>query len=493
LALEFFKLTAEHFSIEDILHNHSIFKMDSLIELLEKLYEVLPDSEKTLLESSSVFRSFFSVFALKWLGGEIEEMKLLLKKNLIMQAQAGFYYIPPLIREFAIGQLKRDEEKYKKIHSRAASFFEHSFQSSSNVKDLLEAHYHHFEAGEYESAAQIVQTLSEPLYRWGYLNLVKDLNTKVVSTMEGKQRAVALHRVGIVLQAQGKYREAIGYHEESLKIFAELGAKKEIAAVKHELGTIHYACGDYESARSLYEESLGIAREIQDSTASATTLHQLGMLYQKQGDYLMALAKYEQSLRIAKELGDENGIVATLSQLGTVYRELKRYEEALNIYEECLKIVERAGDRSATGLTKWAIGLIYQEEEKIDEAVELYKESLEVFEDLGELSNLSGVLHQLGTIYQSQNVFPKAVEMYERSLKIKKEIGDKAGVAETLHQLGRIHHLNKEYKKAIRNYTIAAFIFKEIKSPYEKIALNNLDKIMEEIGKEEFKKCIRSL
>jgi len=59
--------------------------------------------------------------------------------------------------------------------------------------------------------------------------------------------------------------------------------------------------------------------------------------------------------------------------------------------------------------------------------------------------------------------------------------------------LGRLHEEKKEYKKALEKYLMALLIFKQLKSPYEKLILKGINRIRETVGERKFRQYINEI
>src|SRR5207249_91766 len=71
-------------------------------------------------------------------------------------------------------------------------------------------------------------------------------------------------------------------------------------------GVLADAQGDYRAARSFFEETLAINRQSGDSEDTVFSLHSVGNVAVMQGDYAAARSIYEDALKISRQLG--NGI-----------------------------------------------------------------------------------------------------------------------------------------------------------------------------------------
>ena len=413
--------------------------------LLNKLYEWLPDdATKRFFRRASVYRRPVNQDFLVAMGGDDDRISHLLHKNLLGRVSGDLYEMHTNTRSFASDLHEQIDgaSGLRETRITAAQMYLSAGAEKGDLKHILESRWFFYTAGEYDTAGEMVRGLTEPLYRWGFIDLVRELNEETAETATGTVKAAALHHLGVIHQAQGRYDEAVTMYQESLKIKKELGNRSGIAGTLHQLGTIHYLQGRYDEAVTMCQESLKIKKELGNINRIATTLGQLGSVHYAQGRYGEAIEMYQESRKIAEELGDKRVIATTLHQLGNVHYAQGRYDEAVTMYQESLKIEEELGNRSG----------------------------------------IAGTLHQLGMIHQAQGRHDEAAMMYQESLKIAEELGDRNGIASTLEQMGQIFQAQGNYKESLGCYLNAFAIFYELDSPYKDLAGRLIVTLKEEIG-----------
>jgi tetratricopeptide (TPR) repeat protein len=504
--------------------------------LLNKLYEWLPDdATKKFFRRASVYRRPVNQDFLVAMGGDDDRISHLLHKSLLGRVSADLYEMHTNTRSYASDLHEQIDgaSGLRDTWITAAQMYLNVGQEKGDIGHILESRWFFYTAGEYDRAGEIVQDLTELLYRWGFIDLVRELNEETAKTATGIVKAAALHNLGMTHYDQGRYDEAVMMYQKSLKLKEELEDKRGIASTLHELGNvyciqgrydeavtkyqeslkinkelgdrsgvsntigqigmIHQDQGRYDEAVTMYQESLKIAEELGDRSGIATTLHQLGMIHQYQGRYDEAVMKYQESLKIAEELGDRSGIATTLHQLGNVHYLQGRYDEAVTKYQESLKIKEELGDRSGIATTLHQFGMIHHDQGRYDEAVMKYQESLEIQEEIGNRRGIAGTLHQLGNIHHVQGRYEEAVAKYLKSRKISEELGDKRLIASTLGQMGRIFQAQGNYREALRSYLNAFAIFYELNSPNKDLAGQNIMILKKEMGDALFDKYYKEM
>jgi len=431
--------------------------------LLNKLYGWLPDDvTKKFFRCVSVYRKPVNQDFLVALGGDDKRIGYLLHKSLLNRIAANMYEMHTNTRSFAFDLHEQLDgaSGLKESKITAAEMYLNAGKEKGDADDFLESRWFFYSAGKYNKAGELVLDLSEPLHRWGFINLVRGLNEETVKTTAGVVKAAALHHLGMIHQDQGRYEEAMKMYSESLKIEEELGDKGGIARTLHQRGNVLYLQGRYEEAVKMYQDSLKLKEELGNKSGIASTLHQLGMIHQDLGRYEEAVKLYEESLKIKEELVDKGGIAYTLHQLGMIHQNQSRYEEAEKMYQESLKMSEELYDKRGIAYTLHQLGMIHQDQGRYEEAVKLYEESLRIKEELGDKRGLASTFRQLGMIHHEEGEHEEAVKDYGYSLIIFRELGAKQEVADTSLQLGKNLVIQGKWHEALDSFNDSFKLFR---------------------------------
>ncbi len=176
--------------------------------------------------------------------------------------------------------------------------------------------------------------------------------------------------------------ENIEEAKRKMRIYEKLIKSSEDLPIKAtfslNLGILHQKIGNYSEAERLYNESLRIFKELNAKKEEAAVLHQLGMIQQARGNYSEAERLYNESLRIAEELGNKVGIAITIGQLGRLAEAKGNDEDALKNYLIALKIFEEMKLPNSKIVSNWLVKM----KEKLGEEKfkELYQKATTALE-----------------------------------------------------------------------------------------------------------------
>ena len=92
-------------------------------------------------------------------------------------------------------------------------------------------------------------------------------------------------------------------------------------------------------------------------------------------------------------------------------------------------------------------------------------------------SETASALGNLGILYQSRGELDRAEEMYQKSLAINEALGRKEGMASVYGNLGNLYQTRGELDRAEEMYQKSLVLFREIKSPAEKLIDELLQKL----------------
>jgi tetratricopeptide (TPR) repeat protein len=437
--------------------------------LLGRAAALLPERAALLLRRAAIYDEPVPAEGLAFMLGDerdamspvAAEVEALLGWGLLARVPGtADYAVHSLVRDWARGQAGAEERLA--LLRRAAGFWYDTGNESHNLADYLRARAYWFLAGDYDRAFEIVAAATEPLFRWGQMELLLGLLMDSVRTLAGERRAVALGDLGNVYQALGDYAAARRAYEQVLAEFQALGDRRYAAAVYHQLGVLHQRQGEYGPARDRYQQALAIFQELGMRAEMANSLHQLGVLHRRQGEYGPARERTQQALAIFQELGMRAEMARSLWHLGMLHQAQGEYGPAREHYQQALAILQELGDRAGMAGNLHQLGVLHELQGEYGPARERYQQSLAIKQELGDRAGMASSLGQLGVLLQLQGEYRQAREFQERSLAIRQEIGDRSGVSICLHQLGMLHQLQGEYGLAHERYQQSLAIFQEL-------------------------------
>lgn len=143
--------------------------------------------------------------------------------------------------------------------------------------------------------------------------------------------------IGMVVENQGMYDQALEEYFAALAFFEEAGLKQGIASTYNDIAIIHYIQESTELCMEYLTLSFEIKKELGDREGMSNYYTNMSSLSTSLGNYEDALDYTEKSIEFYKELDDQVGIAVGYGNIGTIHFELGNYQVSL---ENHLKSVE---------------------------------------------------------------------------------------------------------------------------------------------------------
>ena len=313
-------------------------------KLLEKIFNSLPIESRSLLCAFSVYREAVPIeAALAILTSNTKERALSILRSLLEQhlfqasPASGLYQPHPIVasyarRHFILDELNSGEAARKAAHEQAARFYQQIATANNiapdkrkgigDVQPLIEAVWQLCQAEQFQEAFELMdqEDLFNKLRLWGANIVLLELCQLLLSrnwAYTPQQKAFVSFIIATTSNVLGRKQEALGYYEQALRIFGEVG----------------------------------------DRGGEGTTLNNLGGVYDALGNKQEALGYYKQALRIRREVGDRGGEGTTLWNIGAACFGLGRNDAALACFLLAKQIFEQVQSPNADDVEEWIADL----------------------------------------------------------------------------------------------------------------------------------------
>ncbi|MDF0552131.1 tetratricopeptide repeat protein [Kamptonema sp. UHCC 0994] len=311
----------------------------------------------------------------------------------------------------------------------------------------------------------------------GYLYQASELQKEIGLKFD---LVASLNRLGWIFAVQGRLKDAIEVHHESLAIAQEIGDRQGEGTSYHSLGITYYSIGEYQQGIQFLQQSLEISREIGDRKGEATSYRGLGNAYNSLGEYQQGIQFLQQSLEISQEIGDRQGEATSYRNLGIADNFLGKYQQAIQLLQQSLEISREIGDRQAEASSLNNLGRAYNALGEYQQAIQLLQQSLEISREMGYRQAESHSYGNLGRAYNALGEYQQARHLYQQFLEISREIGDRQAEAYAWFNLGNtLAKINRE-SEAIAAYQNARELYQSMGLDGD---VQNCDNAIQEIEK----------
>ncbi|MBN2682859.1 MAG: tetratricopeptide repeat protein [Bacteroidales bacterium] len=281
------------------------------------------------------------------------------------------------------------------------------------------------------------------------LNILnKDLNDSV--------RVSVLNNLA-VQYSNKNINESEKYSQQAYELSVSIKNEREKAKALHNLGMVEFYKGLRFKAMDYFLEALKIFENIEDKNGIAKESNMLGLIYQEQEEFEKALEYFFVCLKIRKEQNDKDGIASINNNIGLVFKSSGELEKALEYFLKSLKTAQELGDKESLGLYYNNIGYIHWLRKNYSLALEYYLQSKKIREELNDLQGLTNVYTDLGNLFVAKEEFEKAEEFLVNSYKLAQQINiiheiERAakGLALLYEKTGDFENAYNYYQKHIR-------------------------------------------
>lgn len=244
--------------------------------------------------------------------------------------------------------------------------------------------------------------------------------------------AKATTSLGQVLEARGKYDEAIKVFEEAVRLHSAAGkTDPDLAVALSELANTHFYAGHYDISESLNRRTLTMNRRLYGERHPyvADDLINLGAIQFERGKYAEAEHFYRQGLDIFRAWygKDHHRTGGALTMLGRALVSQDKPEEASGLMQEALAIQERVygkvHPRVASALNE--LGRVAQQRGKLDEGEAHFRRMADIYRKVYNdkhyyigiaLSNLAGVYAERKEYTRAEQLYRNVLQRYALTL-----------------------------------------------------------------------------
>ena len=386
-------------------------------------FDLLPDTERSVLWRLSVFSGAFSLEAAEAVCADsgvesyevIDHVTRLVEKSLVNR-QGDRYRLLETVRGYArersleagdaAGAYQRHRDWYLDFVRRAAPAFFRGAESAATL-DAVEAEHDNLrtalswslnEPGGGNAALELASGLWRFWEIRGYLREGRQWLERVLAATTGDTstaRADVLTAAGILAAAQGDHAAAVRYHEESLALQEQLGTKQAVQFALHNLANAALHTGDLARARTLYERAIAIAGS--DDPNRAFVYVNLADVADSQGDADAARRNYEQAIEIVAASGDAWGMAHAQSSYAQFATRHGEHAAAREGYERALATYRQLGDQRGEARLMTLLADVDADEGKTTEALRLLYGALEIRCGLGDSPGICGALERFAS------------------------------------------------------------------------------------------------
>ncbi|CAF0756064.1 unnamed protein product [Adineta steineri] len=271
--------------------------------------------------------------------------------------------------------------------------------------------------------------LGSVLYKMGQFDKAEDIYQVLLDqTKDDKNRAHIYSQLGSIKKDQGKYKEALTFHKQSLAICQKTLPPNhpDLAMSYNNIGIVHYNMGDYPKALSYYEKATAIRQQSfhPNHPDLAASYNNIGEVHRNTGNYAKALSFHEKSLEIKQQSlpPKHPDLAMSYNNIGLVHYNTGNYSKALSYHEEALAIQQQSFSSNHPDLTSSynIIGEVHRNMGNYQKALSSHEKALAIKQQSlpPNHPDLAQSYNNIGLVYENMGNYSKARTFYQHAIQI---------------------------------------------------------------------------
>jgi tetratricopeptide (TPR) repeat protein len=394
--------------------------------------------------------------------------KGLRRRAMLRVDSEGYFYNHPVIRAYATGLLRRQEEQLRTVSSRYQRWvIDRAFEEFGSPQEKWLAHWlidhiqkvNHDLSGEIQRLVGRLDRLArpEPLVE-PMLGAVRDLASNLVDRgirfarairefvirrpEWGEERTTSL-RIGLICSramdsmsdeviflkrlggalSKGHPELAGDYLSGALELAIKSEDERQIAEIQSYYGELDRMQGRWNSAIERLTQALELHRKHGDEAMQSKTLKYMGEVYWRKTEFTQARKCYDQAQSIYRKSGNLAGEGDIYNKLGSIEFNRGNHEDAIELFLKALKLHEQVGDHAMQAEDKNDMGAANRYIGNKETALGLFKEACKLDEEIGALRHESIVRCNIAGTLCDLEKYDDAL----REAKAARHLGDEVG------------------------------------------------------------------
>lgn len=255
--------------------------------------------------------------------------------------------------------------------------------------------------------ARLHITWGEALWRHGALTEAEEklhYALTVAQTIEAQQLiGIATFHLGVLHDLKGAHEASLGYLEEALAIWQQLGNLRWQGFTLNSLGVVARRVSRLELAKTVLERALRMSQAIDDRQTQTMSLNNLSILATEEGKLTLAKQYLIQAVTLAEGVGDRSNQALLSLNLGWNARKAGWINEASQYAQKALEIYRLIGSKRGESTSLQLLGEIAAENGRFADANVFYQQALTLAEQVGDRFYEQEIRHALAKLAEPGN------------------------------------------------------------------------------------------
>lgn len=280
------------------------------------------------------------------------------------------------------------------------------------------------------------------LFSFSQTSRIDSLTVKLAYQKQDSAKVETALYLVKTLFANGDYKKALVYIDQTENLAKQLNYKKGIADIFYYKALIYSTKNDYYNAVDSFSKALSQYRDLNDTIGIAKVNNRIGLLEIKRGNFESGLRNSSSAISVFEKNNLPVELSSAYNNLAEAYLKTNQIDRALEYNLKALRVNTDLRDTLGIINSSKNLGNIYAKRREHRQAINYYEKLLRLSETSGNQDLEGAVLPKLGYEYLQLNNFEKASVFLVKGLKLNRRLKNDEGVLRALNAVGKLN-LNK--------------------------------------------------
>jgi len=253
---------------------------------------------------------------------------------------------------------------------------------------------------------------------------------------------------GLFYKAQGKYKEALPYLVEALRIIEPSGNKTSIAGQMLNIGNAYNNLGDLKTAASYHLRSLALFEEIGNKRGQSFCLNSLGNDFLPLKQLVTAEKYLLRAEQLKTELDDKRGLQSTWMTLGEVYQHMDNPKASMAYYTRALTRAKELELRTEESRVLFNMASMLKGDKQYTEARKRFTQALPLVRQAGDSLTASRIQSELIILNNRLQREKQEEQTLLGNITVSLEKGNRTQTAEGHFHLAEWYSSRRQFEEA---------------------------------------------
>jgi signal transduction histidine kinase/DNA-binding response OmpR family regulator len=300
----------------------------------------------------------------------------------------------------------------------------------------------------YELAEAVLS--ENPEAGWAYADSL-ELFAKKAKDKKALSRAAYLHAFS--LDEQGKYEEALPYHQQELAFAKQTTDDELLGKALNSVGYSFHNLGKNDSALVYLMRAAEIKQKLGNMKDVSAAYANIGNIYSDLKAPEKAVEWLEKALTIRLSLPEgEKSAIITYNNISIAYHGVKDYDKAIAYAQKGYDLAVESGNNFFAGVIAGTIGVLWGKKGELDKAIEMSERAVEFLLAANRRSNTVFPYANLSETWWRKGDFDKALLANQKGYVIMEELKLMEPLEVYYENFARIYESQGNYQQALHWY-----------------------------------------